>query len=226
VEPPDANTQHIPLDDGTVSRRHARLEEVDGIWWVQDLGSANGTRLSDALVKRAALVPGNLLGLGRVSARLVQREVGGDEGALRAGLDRRGGLEVYADWLDGQGRSLEAAWVRQTLRLRAADPSEREPERQALEQMADHVGDAFRARLAFAPIERCPERCGQSWEDLPADEEHPHARRCARCAIAVRFCDNLLEAQRLVERGARSPLVVEPSRKRAPDDLLPLSAGR
>jgi pSer/pThr/pTyr-binding forkhead associated (FHA) protein len=33
-----------------VSRRHARLFEECGIWFVEDLGSANGTRLNEQLV--------------------------------------------------------------------------------------------------------------------------------------------------------------------------------
>ncbi len=35
-----------PLDDGRMSRRHARLERRDGQWHVADLGSRNGTTLN------------------------------------------------------------------------------------------------------------------------------------------------------------------------------------
>lgn len=33
----------LRLDDGAVSRRHARLQKVAGSWWCEDLGSRNGT---------------------------------------------------------------------------------------------------------------------------------------------------------------------------------------
>lgn len=37
----------IPLDDNTVSSRHARLVFHHGQWWLEDLGSTNGTRLNN-----------------------------------------------------------------------------------------------------------------------------------------------------------------------------------
>ena len=36
----------IPLPDDTVSTRHARLSHHHGQWWLEDLGSTNGTRLN------------------------------------------------------------------------------------------------------------------------------------------------------------------------------------
>lgn len=36
----------IPLPDDTVSVRHARLSHHHGQWWLEDLGSTNGTRLN------------------------------------------------------------------------------------------------------------------------------------------------------------------------------------
>ncbi len=34
----------VVLKDGAASRKHARVYQTDGHWWVEDLGSANGTR--------------------------------------------------------------------------------------------------------------------------------------------------------------------------------------
>ncbi|MCK4276251.1 MAG: FHA domain-containing protein, partial [Phycisphaerae bacterium] len=39
-------SETAPLNDGTVSRRHARLWEQKGRWMLEDLGSANGTFLN------------------------------------------------------------------------------------------------------------------------------------------------------------------------------------
>jgi len=36
----------LPLSDDTVSTRHARLSHHHGQWWLEDLGSTNGTRLN------------------------------------------------------------------------------------------------------------------------------------------------------------------------------------
>jgi len=36
----------VPLPDDTVSTRHARLSHHHGQWWLEDLGSTNGTRLN------------------------------------------------------------------------------------------------------------------------------------------------------------------------------------
>ena len=36
----------VPLADGTSSTRHARLSFHHGQWWLEDLGSTNGTRLN------------------------------------------------------------------------------------------------------------------------------------------------------------------------------------
>jgi pSer/pThr/pTyr-binding forkhead associated (FHA) protein len=40
----------LPLADAAVSSRHALLSYHSGQWWIQDLGSRNGTRLNSAAV--------------------------------------------------------------------------------------------------------------------------------------------------------------------------------
>ena len=42
----------VALTDPTVSRRHARIEPHDGIWSIEDLGSANGTYVNGVMVRR------------------------------------------------------------------------------------------------------------------------------------------------------------------------------
>lgn len=46
----------IVLDDPTVSNRHARLRYHHGQWWLEDLGSTNGTRLNDEPVQTATVL--------------------------------------------------------------------------------------------------------------------------------------------------------------------------
>ncbi len=58
----------IGLDDVSVSRRHARIHrDHDGAYWVEDLGSTNGTFVSGRRVKRARLSSGDRVQLGRES---------------------------------------------------------------------------------------------------------------------------------------------------------------
>ena len=40
----------IVLESDSVSRRHARFEQREGVWWVADLGSTNGTYVNDEQV--------------------------------------------------------------------------------------------------------------------------------------------------------------------------------
>jgi len=48
----------ICIDDGSVSRRHAQISYISGQWWIEDLGSSNGTLLNGALISKTVL-PGH-----------------------------------------------------------------------------------------------------------------------------------------------------------------------
>ena len=45
----------LHIDDPKISRRHARVIPQSGIWYIEDLGSSNGTSLNGELVTRAVL---------------------------------------------------------------------------------------------------------------------------------------------------------------------------
>src|SRR5512145_2671088 len=53
----------IVLSDSMVSRNHLRIEQVDGTWWVEDLGSSHGTYLEEARLQRSVWAPGTTLRL-------------------------------------------------------------------------------------------------------------------------------------------------------------------
>ncbi|MFF4775772.1 FHA domain-containing protein [Microtetraspora fusca] len=61
----DSGAAAVVLDDGTVSRRHARLEVVDNQLVLTDLGSSNGTYVNDTRVTRQVLAPGDRVRIGR-----------------------------------------------------------------------------------------------------------------------------------------------------------------
>jgi hypothetical protein len=60
----------IVLQDDAASGRHARLHQESGIWWLEDLGSRNGTMLNDLpLVRQISLTDGDIIGIGTIRFR-------------------------------------------------------------------------------------------------------------------------------------------------------------
>jgi K+-sensing histidine kinase KdpD len=53
----------IVLSDSMVSRNHLRIEQLNGEWWVEDLGSSHGTYLEEARIQRLPWLPGATLRL-------------------------------------------------------------------------------------------------------------------------------------------------------------------
>ena len=64
----------IVVSDGSVSRRHARLERRAGAWWVVDQASANGTYLNSLRIAEQALKSGQELRFGTLAFRVDLRE--------------------------------------------------------------------------------------------------------------------------------------------------------
>lgn len=61
-------TTDLPIADETVSSRHARVSYHHNQWWVEDLGSTNGTYLNDERVSvSTVLIAGDELRCGQVS---------------------------------------------------------------------------------------------------------------------------------------------------------------
>ncbi len=62
----------IVLSDAAISGEHCLLSLRDGQWWLEDLGSRNGTYLNGVRVMRPLSVsPGDQIALGRIQFRLV-----------------------------------------------------------------------------------------------------------------------------------------------------------
>ena len=62
------SSEALPLTDNTVSRRHAELTHDDGVWWIRDLHSQNGTYVGGKRISGpATLADGDEILLGPVS---------------------------------------------------------------------------------------------------------------------------------------------------------------
>ncbi len=63
----------LVLEDEYVSGRHARLTASDGHWWIEDLGSRNGTFVDDErLLEPRELLPGTTVRIGQTTLELVR----------------------------------------------------------------------------------------------------------------------------------------------------------
>jgi pSer/pThr/pTyr-binding forkhead associated (FHA) protein len=61
----------LVLGDSTVSRVHAVLRRFGDEWFLEDLGSTNGTRLNGFTIRAATAVrPGDRVGVGRLTFRV------------------------------------------------------------------------------------------------------------------------------------------------------------
>ncbi len=54
----------VQIDRDSVSRRHARVYRIDEQWYVEDLGSTNGSYIDDIPVQRSPLRNGNFVKIG------------------------------------------------------------------------------------------------------------------------------------------------------------------
>ena len=112
----------VVLRSASVSRRHARILHEGGRWWLEDLGSINGTTLAGRRIERAELADGSLFQLGELELRfrlespaspassggssttVLEADESGDDPGSAAAPDSRGddagGFELEGDWDD------------------------------------------------------------------------------------------------------------------------------
>jgi len=68
------NTNDIHIDNLAVSGEHAAIVSVDGLVYVEDLNSTNGTRVNEKRIKKEALKHGDEIGFGKYLLRFVKEE--------------------------------------------------------------------------------------------------------------------------------------------------------
>lgn len=67
----------IVLDDGYISGEHALISWRDSKWWLEDLGSRNGTYLNDIPLQEAAVIStGDIVKIGNIQLKLEAGPIG------------------------------------------------------------------------------------------------------------------------------------------------------
>ncbi|MDF1702519.1 MAG: FHA domain-containing protein [Planctomycetota bacterium] len=61
------------LEDALASRRHARITAQGGAWFLEDLGSTNGTLVNDRRITRVQLADGDTVRIGGTALAFIQK---------------------------------------------------------------------------------------------------------------------------------------------------------
>ena len=78
------SSEALPLTDNTVSRRHAELTPDDGVWWIRDLHSQNGTYVNGVrITDRTRLKPGDQIRTGSTLFVFGKAEPGEEKDVVR-----------------------------------------------------------------------------------------------------------------------------------------------
>jgi signal transduction histidine kinase len=78
------SSEALPLTDNTVSRRHAELTPDDGLWWIRDLHSQNGTYVNGLrILERTKLKPGDQIRTGATLFVFGRAEPGEEKDIVR-----------------------------------------------------------------------------------------------------------------------------------------------
>jgi uncharacterized protein (TIGR02996 family) len=142
---------------------------------------------------------------------------------LRQRPDDEDNRAVYADWLEEQGRAVEAAFLRQQAALKKLSSGDTKfgAASSELRKMAHKVDPKWRRLVAYAPIESCATRfdfvCPKQWSALEATALGDEVRYCNSCKQNVHYTTTVEEAQRHAKEG--HCVVVDIAQLRRPNDL-------
>ena len=129
--------------------------------------------------------------------------------------------EVYADWLEGQGHSARAEFLRVQLALQTATAADAEFQLalERLRALAPAVGTGWRARVATTFVERCSGVrfdlvCPMRWDRLEPSAQEA-VRHCGACKRQVVYCTTIEQARTIAKAGGCISIDVGVPRHRA-----------
>ena len=94
----------VTLDDSSVSRRHATLSQVNSQFFIEDLGSTNGTYLNKKRISIHVLKNGDLIQVGHYAVRFEREQdqeqeeqrlqLETDKSSLLLFIDKKGNINI------------------------------------------------------------------------------------------------------------------------------------
>lgn len=81
----------LVIDHTSISKQHCMLVKTDGLIYLRDLGSTNGTRVNGQRVIRGALLPGDLVSFASITYRI---HLGPDQGIPGGRIATNGATEM------------------------------------------------------------------------------------------------------------------------------------
>ena len=187
----------VVIADLLASRRHAELVRDGGRWVLVDLGAANGTFVNGQRIRRQAIGPEDVVGIGHAllhleGDRLVEHVDSGEIGFRAEGLVVR--TPKGKQLLDGVGFSLES---RSLLAVVGPSGAGKSTLLKALTgfRPADEGRVEYAGRDLYADYDELRQRIGLVPQD---DILHPQltVRRALRYSAALRFPDDVGVADR------------------------------
>ncbi|MBX3231528.1 MAG: TIGR02996 domain-containing protein [Labilithrix sp.] len=213
----------LVLPDESVGLRHARVERTDvgAAFIVVDVRTNARTRRDE----------GEPFTIGCYELRLLDRDPPAAEeqtflDALERGPTDDETRSVYADWLEEQGRPLEAEFLRAQIEIRglAADSVRFAMLSGRVREIGRDLPPSWRRTVARPPVEKCHTRfevtCPKAWDKM-TPTANPNQRHCGTCDQIVYYARTVEEA-RLHAMNRRCLVVdVVPLRKRGDLDAPP-----
>lgn len=203
-----ADDADLVLDAKGVAQQHVRVIADGGALRVEDARGQIPPRTlpPDVHIKIADLE------LHIALESLAPEDVGDDTertllDAIRDNPSDPATREVCADWLEGQGQTARAEFLRAQLAVQSAAAADAAFQA-ALEQLralAPAVGVGWRARVATTFVERCSGvrfevACPMRWDRLEPTA-HEAVRNCGSCKQQVTYCTTIEQARTIARAG-------------------------